>query len=351
MITRDQGRELDPDLALDGRHLVYTSDALGNSDIWIRQLASGRSVPLTEDYGGSDESAALSPDGEWIAFVSDRQGGGVFLLPRVGGSPRRIAELRVLAGSDTSLWVPTLAWHPAGDRLVVSGTEDAPQPSLAYPDGSPPLALPLADLPSGAAMVEPALSPDGRWLAMVELAGVGTTVTRLWLAELDALVAAAGSEEAGAEGGKAPAGPEEGAAESPWHALTSGSFHDDHPFWGSDPERLFFVSDRGGPRDIWWLGLDSRGHARSEAEPFTTGVGVGSASFSGDGGLLVYSKVESTSNLWTLALPSGTATFADASPFTAENHLIEFVDLSPSGERIVFDSNRGGNADLWWMPA
>ena len=61
-------------------------------DIWIVQAAGGPAVNLTRDHPGADRDPAWSPEGGQIAFVSQRDGGGVYVMPAIGGSPTRISS-------------------------------------------------------------------------------------------------------------------------------------------------------------------------------------------------------------------------------------------------------------------
>jgi TolB protein len=66
-------------------------------------------APLTTGVA-IDERPAFSPNGQQIAFVSDRGGQrGVWMVNADGGSPRLIAHANV---------VDTLSWSPDGKRLV-----------------------------------------------------------------------------------------------------------------------------------------------------------------------------------------------------------------------------------------
>ena len=52
----------------------------------------GRRREFTADHAGRDFGPAWSPDGNQIAFVSERDGGGVFIMSAIGGRPLRIAS-------------------------------------------------------------------------------------------------------------------------------------------------------------------------------------------------------------------------------------------------------------------
>ena len=155
------------------RTLVFHAVAPGGSgrDLFRWEVESGALVNLTADWPAEDADPAWSPDGAWIAFVSDRRvgegsGKGVDSLWRMapGGT-----ELQRLTKGDWEEIRP--AWSPDSTELAFyrwdlrAGGEGGP-PGLwvMAADGSGErLAVPLEGLPLG--FDAPAWSPDGKWIA------------------------------------------------------------------------------------------------------------------------------------------------------------------------------------------
>lgn len=82
-LTREPGIESFPSVSPDGREFVYAAgplDYFGESDIYRRDVGSDRAFNLTPDSPGADTQPAFSPAGAWIAFRSDRNGGGIFVI-------------------------------------------------------------------------------------------------------------------------------------------------------------------------------------------------------------------------------------------------------------------------------
>ena len=95
-LTSDSGLTTDPALSSDGRLLAYASDravtagAEDNLDLWVQQLPAGEPLRLTR-HTADDREPSFSPDGTRIAFRSERDGGGVYTMPALGGDERLIA--------------------------------------------------------------------------------------------------------------------------------------------------------------------------------------------------------------------------------------------------------------------
>jgi eukaryotic-like serine/threonine-protein kinase len=91
-LTSDVGWTDDPSISLDGKMLAYASDrsADANLDIWVQQIPDGAPVRLTRDPADETEPS-FSADGTRVAFQSSRLGGGIYVVPTLGGEARLIA--------------------------------------------------------------------------------------------------------------------------------------------------------------------------------------------------------------------------------------------------------------------
>ena len=58
------------------------------------------------------------------------------------------------------------------------------------------------------------------------------------------------------------------AAGGEWRAMTNGTAFDDKPRWGSDGGVLYYVSNKGGVRNVWGRRFDNRRTGRRSATPF-----------------------------------------------------------------------------------
>jgi Tol biopolymer transport system component len=154
-LTSDIGWTDYPAISLDGKILAYASDRSGegNLDIWVQQLPDGPPVRLTR-HAADEVEPAVSADGTRIAFRSTREGGGIYVIPTLGGKER--GEERLLAArgfsprfSPDGQWIAYGVMEEAGGRLYVAPAAGGP-------------ATPIA---AGFYRAQaPAWSPDGRHL-------------------------------------------------------------------------------------------------------------------------------------------------------------------------------------------
>ncbi len=108
----------------DGRELAFTAEPAGgeawstNSDVWTVAVDGGLPRNLTAANKGADAQPAYSPDGKWIAVVSqDREGfeSDLWIL--------RVIDRATLASRELTRSldrpVQAYAWLPGGDRIAV----------------------------------------------------------------------------------------------------------------------------------------------------------------------------------------------------------------------------------------
>ena len=255
-ITFDTGHTPEPALSPDDKLLAYASDRVGfQSDIYVQALSGGKSIPLT-NHEAEDYRPSFSPDGSHIVFVSDRNGGGIFVVPALGGNPRKVADK-----GDCPRYSPDGEW-------ISYSQEEPDRANLSFSR------IYVASASGGATnMIEtglawagsPIWSPDGKqllFLGSVEPRDIGRNVPLdWWTLPID--------------GGQAVS---LNAAE----ALEELSFPDHTRFpgrlpppqaWQPDGNRIFFnarVSD--GATNLWVISI-SAGGARLLGEPQHVTVG------------------------------------------------------------------------------
>jgi serine/threonine-protein kinase len=326
-VTRDPGLEVDPALSPDGAMIAYAQGPVTRMQIYVQQISGGRRVALTSDSTDSFRSPKWSPDGTRIAFQGND---GIFIVPALGGAPGRVVRIDTAtvglgSGAFTELW--GLAWAPDGSRLAYTGASSGL--SIVPVAGGASVRLVAPGLSSS-----PAWSPDGTRLA-VESGNAAFTFGTGYFGNVGSssiwVVPIAGGALL---------------------RITDDQSLNTSPQWSPDGRALYWVSDRGGSRDIYRVTLDRRGGPATPPQRLTTGLDVHGISLASDGSHLAYSSFRTYSNIWSIAVPrSGPVSAATARPVTSGSQTIEDVDVSPDGRWLVFDSDRGGNPDLYTMPA
>ena len=113
--------QMSPVFSPDGKQLAFTQDYAGdeNYDIFVHNLASGHTRNLTPDTPGETINPAVSwsPDGQHIAFVSNRQGRfAAYTLRADAQYPKRTVR-RVTQHDYSDALVD---WSPDGQYLAVT---------------------------------------------------------------------------------------------------------------------------------------------------------------------------------------------------------------------------------------
>lgn len=155
------------DWSRDGKTLAFShqqsplADTWPSSDISVVPSDSGAVRPLIARKG-MDTAPLYSPDGQWIAFVSDEgntrwaSSDNVFVVASAGGEPRKL--------SDTPDMQPNLVkWSPDGKELFFSEVDRTSNRLFALPlNGKPRVITPGTGSYGGYS-----ISADGKMLAFI----------------------------------------------------------------------------------------------------------------------------------------------------------------------------------------
>ena len=263
-VTDQAGWERFPSLSPDGKSVVYASRASGNWDIYLQRVGGRNPINLTKGEPADDTHPAFSPDGEWIAFRSERAGGGLFIMGATGESVRRLTD----TGYDP-------AWSPDG-REIAYAMEAVSRPTYRGTIESQIWAVVVASgerrLVSAGDGVQPNWSPHGQRIAYWQYKG----------GQRDLVTVPAG--------GGTPS------------AVTNDPYVDWNPVWHPDGRHLYFSSNRGGSMNLWRVPIDeSTGRVLGAFEPVTTpSLYSGGISFSRDGTLFAYEDWDPRVTQWKI---------------------------------------------------
>ena len=315
-LTSDPGSELQPTFSPDGNQVAFAWDGetRDNTDIYVKLVAGGRPLRLTTNPA-VDSHPAWSPDDTQIAFLRRSEGsGGIFLVPPIGGSERKLAESPHFGVEGFS----GLSWSPDGKFLAVPDRTSPEEPfaiflvSVESGDKerltSPP-AQSLADL-------SPAFSPDGRTLAFVRQSAfvIGDVY----------LVQVAGGET---------------------RRLTFNDTWTLGLAWTPDSREIVFSSSPGGLTNGSLWRISSLGGMPELLSG--TGGGATSPAISRQGSRLIYSRGTRDHNIWRLELSGLTTARNRPARLIASTRTDFYPQISPGGDRIAFESNRSGSPEIW----
>ncbi len=305
-LTSLPGTEAYPAVSPDGQLVVFAVRGEEESEfrLHLQRIGESEARPLT-DEPGTEILPAWSPDGERLAFVrQNKDGRRVCIVAAIGGPVQEWGPPhRYFGGVD---------WSPDGTTIVYSWKDIQESPmrlmSLSLANGRTDTLTTPEQLARGDSY--PRYSPDGSTLAFVRGdRGASRDVF---------LMPAAG-----------------GAAQKLTHGFYSCGGLD----WAPDSESLVLSATLRGPFELWRVVAD--GGATSLLP--TRGHRILHPSWASLGGPLVF--VENTLNSGLMQLNLDTD--QPAAVVAASTRLDMSARFSPSGEEIVFISERGGTRELW----
>ncbi|HEX8354713.1 MAG TPA: protein kinase [Pyrinomonadaceae bacterium] len=315
-LTDQPGQELHPSLSPDGKVLVYAGRPSDDWDIYWQRVGGRNPRNLTENSPADDTQPAFSPDGERIAFRSERDGGGIFIMGATGESARRLTDFGYFP-----------AWSPAG-REVAFSTEMFIDPNVRSPGVS---FIWVVDVATG----------EKRQLTDAE---TGDAAQPQW-SPTGARIAYWGKHRGGqrdvwtipARGGDPV-------------QVTDDEAFDWNPVWSPDGRHIYFASDRGGSMNLWRVPVDEQtGRVTGQPEPLTTPSPYAQqVAFSRDGRRAAYVNQVSSTNIHTVAFnPYKEAVTGPPVAVTQGSRHATAPDLSPDGEWFVYSSQGEKQEDIY----
>jgi len=282
----------------------------------VQKAASSRMriVPLT-NLPGWVRYPAFSPDGRQIAFGRcDDHGGGVFTVPALGGSERKLTDV-ICPHGDAGY----PKWIADGKSLLLADScvPEGPRGLVVFSLGTgekrcltaPPVYSEVGDC-------EPALSPDGKTVAFLRNTTVGPASVYT--------VALSGGNP---------------------RIVTPDNWAARRPMWSSDGQHIIFDSARTGLNRVWRV--PATGGA-SELETVYPATGA----LSRDGRRLAYVE---PSWFWPsravmilrIELSSPGGQVVSQNGIIASEGGNQSAQPSPDGRQIVFQSGRTTRPEIW----
>jgi serine/threonine protein kinase/dipeptidyl aminopeptidase/acylaminoacyl peptidase len=260
----------------DGKWLAYISDEEGKSGIWVRQLGTGSTAQVVAPSIGNFKGMTFSPDGNYLYFVKGEPGTGLsklYQVPSLGGTPR---ELIVDVDSPVT-------FSPDGKQIAFvrqSSTGGTSSLMGAKADGSAEHPIAVLRQPLSFSAEGPAWSPDGQRIA------IGKSIN-------------AGFQQYALETVAVDTGAETRLGTTDWGYVRRIS-------WMPDGSAVVFGSPISKPSlnaQLWMVSYPG-GEARRITNDLNFYTG---ASVTSDGATLATVQLTLTGNLWSAGVGSGSS--------------------------------------------
>ncbi len=161
-LTDFEGSEQDAAISTDGKFVAFLSDRDGVYDVWVSQVGSGEFANLTKGRYPSllleeVRCVGLTADGAHVSFrvvqtdAADRTIATGTWVPTMGGTPRPLLDMAI-----------SMAPSPDGSKIVYHRPIPGDPIFVAQPNGSNPTRI-FAEKP-GVHCHYPTWSPDGRYI-------------------------------------------------------------------------------------------------------------------------------------------------------------------------------------------
>ena len=313
VVTTDPGIEVHGAMSPDTKLIAYAAGRPGQTGIFVRSLSGGRAIPVLPDSTLAVQMyPRWSPDGSRILVSAP--GHGVFVIPSLGGPPQRVT------GIGNSSWG---TWSPDGSEIAFTRGDTLFARAVDH----------------GTTRV---IGVRGRYLHACD-----------WSRQLPLIACAVGNWEhltpTATFGNTGPSAivliPAAGGVAVP---LTDSMTLNTSPAWDPRGRRLFFVSNRHGPRDIYVQHITKRGEPDGYPVRVTSGLNAHSVTVTPDGERLLYSVYTASANVFSVMIPDkGAVSLSNARAHTTGTQVVERMNVSADGQWLYYDSNLRGNSDIY----
>jgi len=301
-LTDIPGREYEPSLSPDGKNFVYVSAPNGNQDIFLSRVGGRNATNLTQKSTADDYQPAFSPSGDQLAFRSERDGGGIFLMGASGESVRRLTDYGFFPN-----------WSPDGKELVFSTVKNDPLHGgggtqvwiINVQTGQKRMFL------KGHDATAPAWAPQGNRIAYWGLKE-NSGQRDIWTV---------------GESGKDPI------------PVTNDPPVDWNPVWSPDGKYLYYISDRSGSMNLQRIRIDQQnGKLLGQPENVVTpSAWIENVSFSTNPNQFVYAAFDTRSEIQKISFdPMQEKLTSLPQAVTSSTDLFDVAQVSPDGQWLTF---------------
>lgn len=387
----------------DGKYVVFRTTENGRDSLWVRQVSTGSLVKIVPDVEGKIGGTTFSRDGELIyysLFDTNDPLGTLYQLPVLGGTPQRLmrgvtspvtfspdnkqfAFIRP-AASESALMIANLdgtgehklatrqlpdyfsqaggpAWSPDGktivcgagsfsgslsatiiavpvsggaEKSIVAHTWVSVSRVLWLRDGSGLIATAVPELVSAGTQLWYVSYPEGEVRRITnDLNAYGTSSLGL---TADSRTAVTVQADKSAQVWVLAAGDDANRARQ----ITNGKYDGDSIAWTAEGQVLY-TTPSGEQSDIWTTAVDGSSSKQLTNDAYSEGLGCAPT-----GQYLIFSSNRSGNfNLWRMGKSGGEQT-----QLTQGAEVDSQPICSPDGQWIVFRSFRQGKSTFWKLP-
>jgi len=317
-VTSDAGLQIGATWSADARLVAYSSDRSGNFDIWVQSLGGGNPIQVTH-HPAHDWQPDWSPDGNNIVFRSERDGGGIYVVPAFGGNERKVSSFGYRP-----------QWSPDGSKILFlePGLRmfDFPKVYFLMLDGQDntphEIATSISGTETGIRENSVAWHPDGKRISFMNMDGTFWTVAITGGAPVKSEIAPKVESQ-----------------------LKEADVELSNFRWARSGKFLYFEGTSRGVSNIWrvtvepdtlrWIDGPERLTTDNEQD---TNLAV-----SADGKRLAYTISKQTTRIWLFPFDSNAGQVkGQGQPVTDIEVEASFADLSPDGKKLAFISHMYG---------
>jgi Tol biopolymer transport system component len=327
-LTTKQGCCVEPALSPDGRWVAYASARGGsdNLDIWTQPVAGGKPAQLTHGPADNHEPA-ISPQGLSIAFRSERDEGGIYLVSAAGGNERRIADYgRRPRFSPDGQWIAYWVGPPGASPPTTGDFKIYVVPTTG--------GTPRQIRPDFSSASYPVWSPDSKSLLFLGRPGS----ERRMLEAIDWYQTPIGPGELKKTGACGVF--RKNAVVPDYQCAVPGAWDENH---------IYFAASLNDGSNLWRADLDPvRREVITKPLRITSGNSFETEPYAVVGGRVVFASHILNADIWSVPILANEAKVAgDLKRITNDPAFDVYPSVSADGTKLAFLSNRRGLYKPW----
>jgi Tol biopolymer transport system component/DNA-binding winged helix-turn-helix (wHTH) protein len=321
-LTFEGGLQFGATWSPDGNLIAYSSNRGGKFDVWVQQVGGVHPVKIT-NRPGHNWQPDWSPDGTQIVFRSEGEGGGLFVVPALGGPEKKISAF--------GYWP---RWSPDGSKILFESTYLSWLWNKLYVvglDGQPPREI-LRDFLQQAHILWRSIAwyPDSKRISIWCFAD--DQPAAFWTAPID--------------GGTARR-----SEIAPKVAEQLKGFVDARQEfrWAPSGRAIYLQAELNSVRNLWKVTVNPLTLQWESLERLTTGPGPDTGlALSRDGRKLAFTSGREQIRVWSYPFDAKAGrVMGKGEPVTPRGVDAWEADISPDGTKLAYWARRSGKWELW----